>query len=361
MTEKEKIDTSVGQYELCNKGPKLKFRDVGAIEVEDREFLVPYAIPRGKITAIVGAGESGKSNVIAQIVASVTLGDPMLITKDGENPDYKGSKRVLYFSGEEDFKQDIKPRFLSYGADCDNIKGFDSGDAEIMQIYYTNPDLMEAVLHFKPDLIIFDPIQSFVPPRYNMTSRKHMRTCMTALNQIAVKANCAVIVVVHTNKRVYASDRTRMADSADLWDMIRSIFLVGKTGKTINGNPVFYISHEKSNFKVHLNTILFTIENGVVVFRGYSEKKDIEFVYHNNRFIKTPVSRSAEECILRLVSDGAQHKVHEINEKAREDGYSDNAIRNAKNKLKTDKKIKYISTGVGSEKKHYIQINKEDK
>ncbi|MFR5991320.1 MAG: hypothetical protein ACLUGP_13515 [Faecalibacterium prausnitzii] len=48
---------------------------------------------------------------------------------------------------------------------------------------------------------------------------------------------------MHTNKRANVSGRARLADSSDIWDIARSVLMMGRD----KNSEKLYLSHEKSS------------------------------------------------------------------------------------------------------------------
>ena len=98
------------------------------------------------------------------------------------------------------------------------------------------------------------------------------------LKAIAAAQRCAVLLVMHSNKKMGVSGRARLADSSDIWDMARSVLMMGRS----NSDGKIYLSHEKSSYSRPQQTVLLHIEDveldGVrtaqAVFDGYTDKKD---------------------------------------------------------------------------------------
>ena len=81
---------------------------------------------------------------------------------------------------------------------------------------------MEKIIRaIKPDLCIFDPLQGYIPTEINMGSRNAMHSCLAPLITLGEELGTAFLIVCHTNKRTGAYDRSRLADSADIWDIAR--------------------------------------------------------------------------------------------------------------------------------------------
>ena len=65
-----------------------------------------------------------------------------------------------------------------------------------------------------------------------------------------------------------------MADSSDIWDLGRSALMAGRT----KDEGVMYLSHEKSNYGRLQKTILFSVTDTGIEFKGTSKKKDRDYV-----------------------------------------------------------------------------------
>ena len=87
---------------------------------------------------------------------------------------------------------------------------------------------------------------------------------------------------MHTNKRANVSGRARLADSSDIWDIARSVLMMGRD----KNSEKLYLSHEKSSYSALARTALLHIEQAqvegvktaVAVFDSRTDKKDADFV-----------------------------------------------------------------------------------
>lgn len=82
------------------------------------------------------------------------------------------------------------------------------------------------------------------------------------------------LIVVHTNKKQGVFGRNRIADSADVWDIARSVMIVG----SVPGSNERYLSQEKSNYGPLSQTVLFNIGENGAEFTGFSDKHDADYV-----------------------------------------------------------------------------------
>ncbi len=94
-----------------------------------------------------------------------------------------------------------------------------------------------------------DPLQSFLPAGVEMASRNQMRSILLPLKAIAAAQQCAVLLVMHSNK-------SRACDgnvwpTAPTWDMARSVLMMGRS----NSDGKNYLSHEKSSYSRPQQTV----------------------------------------------------------------------------------------------------------
>ena len=157
-----------------------------------------------------------------------------------------------------------------------------------------------------PLLLIVDPLQSFLPAGVEMASRNQMRSILLPLKAIAAAQRCAVLLVMHSNKKQGVSDRARLADSSDIWDMARSVLMMGRS----NSDGKIYLSHEKSSYSRPQQTVLLHIEDveldGVrtaqAVFDGYTDKKDADFI-KEPRVRQAQTKEDTRDAILNVLAE----------------------------------------------------------
>lgn len=139
-----------------------------------------------------------------------------------------------------------------------------------------------------------------------------------------------------------------IADSADVWDIARSVLIVGQTqdGKR-------YLSHEKSNYGELGATAIFDIVDGVAVFEEYSDKKDRDFVQERDLEVRqAPQRADAEQFIYDLLKNG-EMLTAELDEAAKAAGISNSTLRRAKEQLRNKKILGLKSEGYGQKKAFY--------
>lgn len=318
------------------------------IEETTPDWLIPGYVPKGEITILGGDGGVGKTFIWCSIAAAISSGSPcpvlegMFPTSEARTP-----QRVLYFSSEDSNSAVLLPRLKACGANIQNIKTIDSANENFCKVKL-NSQFLEGLLDsFRPALCIFDPIQSFLPPRTDMAARNQMREAMASLHVWGEKYGTSFLVVLHTNKRENCWGRKRLADSADLWDISRSVLICGK----VEGGETRYLSHEKCSYGKESQTALFRISNGAAEFCSFTDKKDMDYVRASAKANDRGSERKAAEnfIIEYLQERNGDVLTKDLDEAAQAAFITPATLRRAKSSLAEQKKIssRTDSKGIG--------------
>jgi hypothetical protein len=217
------------------------------------------------------------------------------------------------------------------------------------------------VRNIQPAACIFDPVQGFIPPKVNMGARNEMRDCLAPLIILGEEVGTTFIVVCHTNKRPKAYGRDRIADSADLWDIARSVIMGGYT----ENQGIRYLSNEKNNYAELQETVLFSINKaGQIVREGTSWKRDKEYVLDSSVAKSAPRREDCKDFILSALQDAPSQciKSDDLVRKAQEYGYAFDTIKRARKELNNEGVTEnyYIGTGKRGGRLCFIRLKTED-
>ena len=131
-------------------------------------------------------------------------------------------------------------------------------------------------------------------------------SALLPLKALCARHGCAALISMHTNKRANVSGRARLADSSDIWDIARSVLMMGRD----KNSEKLYLSHEKSSYSAPARTALLHIEQAqvegvktaVAVFDSRTDKKDADFV--EERRIRTAQTKEdTAQAILNVLAE----------------------------------------------------------
>lgn len=338
--------------------PKVSLRRLSDIQEKEIEWLIPGWVPRGGIAVMGGDGGTGKGLVCANIAAGISSNGRCILTEDIPFDLSEDNRTVLILNAEDDDGRVLKPRLKASGAVEENIFVISPTDRDFAEFKTDDAKLEVAIKEIRPSLVIIDPLQAFVPSSINMGARNAMRSCLAPLIALGEKYGTAFLIVMHTNKQIGVWGRKRLADSADMWDISRSVLMVGKT---IDGEK--YVSNEKNNYGPLAETVLFSIdeERVAVKYAGTSPKRDQEFVSeHYQEMRSAPAREGAENMILSYLMDhdGEDMEAGRLEKDLLAAGVTAHTLRKAKESLKASGMIQYRTTGGGQTKKWYVSIGK---
>lgn len=277
------VNADAKQRKLALEGSAAQPGLLADVPMQSVAWLVPQLLPLGEVSLLGADGGTGKGIWQAQLIAYVTAGKtsgffPLPPQQTG---------KVLLLAGEDDPGKVLKGRIAAAGADMSKVMVVSADDYYLRtghQLCIGDDDITTFVAKINPILLILDPLQSFLPPDVEMASRNQMRGAVLPLKSLSTKYHLATLISMHTNKRPGVSGRGRLADSSDLWDIARSVLMMGRCKNSTEGQ--IYLSHEKSSYSKPAQTVLMHIEDVTVdgvptaraIFDGSTDKKDVDFM-----------------------------------------------------------------------------------
>lgn len=323
------------------------------IQEKMAEWLVPGIMPRGQINIWAGDGGSGKTTAWCGLVAAISTGSRVFFENEVPEEFVRSTpEKVIFFSSEDSLEYTLKARLRKAGANMDNIYSVSLKDERFSQIKFNSQLLKDLIREVKPALVVFDPLQAFIPPEIQMGQRNAMRNCLNPLIGLGEEYGTTFLIIVHTNKRQGTYGRNRIADSADVWDIARSVMIIGQTQE----KDIRYMSHEKCNYGELGETALFTIRDGVAQLKGYSDKRDADFVRERDfSAYQAPQRQDAEKFILDFLKNGKKPTA-DLDEAAKAAGVSRNTLGRAKTNLRERGLLAMKSEGYGQSKAWYCYL-----
>ena len=322
------------------------------ITEKEAAWLVPGFLPKGQICIMCGDGGSGKTSVWCALAAAISSGKQVFFDETPKEFFQAKPQKVLFFSSEDSIEFVLRARWRKSGADLKNIFSVSLKNPKFAEIKFNSQLLKDIIAETKPALAVLDPVQSFVPDNVNMSQRNEMRSCLNPLIALGEEFGTTFLIICHTNKRAGAYGRKRISDSSDIWDISRSVLIVGN----VPGGDVRYLSQEKSNYGQLSQTALFTINETGAHLEEYTDKRDADFVREadfENR--QAPQRQDAEKFIVEYLRNG-KRLTSELDAAACAAGISRSSLARAKTKLRQEKKLAGKSEGFGQNKAFYSYL-----
>ena len=329
------------------------FKSLEDFPEEDAKWLIPGWIPAGQISVIAADGGIGKTTLWCHIIAALSNGTTCILDPPGYT---REPMKIMFLTTEDSVRKKLRKKLRLAGANMKNIITPDFvGDRSGMlhKLKFGSEELERVLRYFRPALCVFDPIQGFTPPRVNMGSRNEMRDCTAQLITIGEDINTTALIVCHTNKRKGACGRDRIAHSADIWDIARSVLMAGFT----EDQGVRYLSNEKNNYAQLQETVLFSIDSDEQIHKeGTSWRRDREYVMGAEQAKSSPMREDCKAFIMKTLHEtGGAMPTADLDELITAAGYSFSSLKRAKADLKREGNVRYFHTGSNDRRVWHIQ------
>ena len=349
--------TSIESSSSLNPQPNINdktyhIKTLEEINEKELDWIIEDFILKEQITVIGGDGGVGKGLIVSDILGALSSGNKAFF-EDNEKflKQHRKPQKVMFLSSEDSMDTVVKKRIrLNNIAKMSNIYVIGAEDPFISKVKIGSKELENLICEVKPVLTVLDPIQAFLPVNTNMSAKIEMRQHMASLKKLAEKYETSFILLAHTNKRE-TSGRKRIGDSAEIWDASRSVFIVGRVD-----TQTYYFSHEKCNYGKLQDTVLYEINNGKIIYKGLTYKKDEDFVQSSYKDEKSIPRNEIKDLIIDVLKSSENNKISnkELKETIINNGYSERTYERAKKELKEESKIQTKSTGKGKERIGYV-------
>lgn len=334
---------------------------IASVEQMEQEWLIERYIPKYETTIIGGDGGVGKTAFWLSIVASLSAGNPCFF----ENPEEveREPLKTLYLTRENSNATSLKEKFELLGANMNNILCIGDTNMNFFKYKIGSPDLEYLLKKHRPDVLVLDPLQSFIPEHVNLIARNHVRPMFDWLMIMTRKYEVTILVIMHTKKNASTGGRDRLADSSDMYDDVRQVLMVGETDE----DGIKYVSSEKNNLTKRPKTILFEqVDHGLPRLVGFSNITDDNYLkLRRNKCIEKESSKKdkAMDFILSELSliqpEGLM--ADSLNQAAFSKNISQRTLERARKELIEAGKIRYENSckGKGKGNKYVYYLNKE--
>ncbi len=225
------------------------YSEVAAVPI--RWLWYPY-IAVGKITLLQGDPGDGKSTMMMHFIAE--------LSKGGATPDgvaFGRPQKIIYQCAEDGAKDTIRQRLEEAGADSRNIAFLNEEVHEGLTL--DDERIREFISGFRPQLVVIDPIQSYLDNESDLYMAVRARKLMRRLGMWASIYNCAIVLIGHLRKQGNTKDLYRGLGSIDVPAAARSVLHVERD---VSDNDLRIVHQIKNNLAPLGKDIYFEIRSG---------------------------------------------------------------------------------------------------
>lgn len=298
------------------------------IQPEPVHFLWEPFIPTGMLTMLTGDPGVGKSFIALSIAAEVT----------------KQGGTVFYMTLENHPRKVLRPRFDVLGGDPTKIfwiKAIQFNDANVPVRTVTLQDVSSLEVKVKayhPNLIVVDPLQSFLGANIDAYRSNETRPVLDGLAEIAEREDVSPLILRHGAKASTGRIIHRGLGSIDFTGAVRSELYAGETAD----KKEKAMAHIKSNVGPLGKTLGYKItsadDNGTVYKTGYfawtgpSDLKPADLTQAEPTEEQSSALEDAKGFLLEYLADGPKERELVI-KKSRARSISYATLRRAKKEL----------------------------
>lgn len=311
---------------------------IASVQPREAEYLAEPYLPRGMITILAGHAGQGKTTLALWLASHVSNGDLMPGGKPGN---------VYYFTTENDESIVLRPRLEAMDARLDRVMVMRS---DARQLTLTDPRLFEMhkIFDGKPDLIVFDPVQSYVGKKLDMNRTDDVRFMMDNLNKLLHATNAAVVLICHTKKAPMGFNGRPcelINGSSDFVNAARSVCFLGRDPARPD---VCVVAQEKNSLGLPGASLAFTIgEDGAVHWSDeeceLTAARILTYSNEKRQHAARPSER-AQAALRDLLAKNEKMRSTDILEACAKQGISRSAVYRARDELPIQKQ----RTGMGS-------------
>lgn len=299
----------------------LPVRRLSDVRPEAVEFLWHPYLPAGKLVLLAGDPGVGKSFISAALAAAISRGEGL------PGFDARPPADTLILTAEDGLGDTLRPRLDRLGADASRVHATD--DLLDFSEGGTLDRLRATVLSLRPALVVVDPIVSYFGGRLDWNRANQVRSVLGPLGEIAADSGACVLVVAHLSKGRAGRALHATSGSVDFGAAVRSALLAGTAG---DGSEQRALCHVKSNLAAQGPSLAYSIDDGVLTWRGTSELRAADLLAGEGEPEEIAARDEAETLLAELLARG-EMPASEIFAEAERQGVSRRTVQRARRRL----------------------------
>ncbi|MEO8400927.1 MAG: AAA family ATPase [Gammaproteobacteria bacterium] len=339
---------------LIQSQHNINYRIAADITIKPIDWLWEKRFAKGKISFISGDAGVGKSQLTANMAATITQGN------DWPDQTKCNPGKVIFLSAEDNAEDTLVPRLMAAGADLkkiviiDSVKRLIKNENSIEDLFDINADIPELANLLGSiqgvSAIFIDPITAYVGD-IDDSKNTQVRATLAPLSKLAELHNISIICISHNNKSKNQSAIHRVAGSIAYVAASRAAYVVVK-GK--RNSPIRLFLPLKNNIGNDQTGLSYSIEecqveNGIISSRINWESSCVaisaeDALSDNNENEKDAVDE-AKDFLAEILADSEQNAV-DVYAEAEKVSISAASIKRARKELGIkSRKVKGIKNG----------------
>ncbi|MHC4905015.1 MAG: AAA family ATPase, partial [Planctomycetota bacterium] len=298
-----------------------------------REPVLVYRFALGKLSALGGDCDLGKSFIVLNMAALLSQGLPM----PGEYGNYREAAGSIILTAEDGLDDTIKPRLDAMGADCTQIvalRGTKLEDREEEFDLMRDVEQLRTAISRVPNckLIMIDPVSSYLGG-VDTHRDAAVRSALRPLAEMADEMNVAVVCISHLNKNGGGNAKYRITGSVAFTAFGRSAWMVCEDQEDDTGQRRFMLPIKNNLTEAKKNGLAYRIIDNALQWESEPVELSAQDYISQHSPGPEPTERNeAEQFLLDVLADGSLG-VKEIMSQARSNGISKATLRRAKSDL----------------------------
>ena len=325
-----------------DKPPRLTITTLSNVQPEKVKWLWPRRILMGKLTLLAGDPGLGKSYLMLDAAARISVGG--MWPDGGDVPEGD----VLIVTAEDALNDAVRPRLDLLEADVRRIHSIGisvrEGDHEVgLSLTDHLMQIEAAIAEYRAVLLVLDPLLALMGRRTDTYKASEVRPILAQLAAVAERTGCAIVAIMHLNKRSGENNALyRLTASLDFGAAARSVLVVGKNPNDPQ-RRVFVSA--KSNLSAPPEALGFHfMSDGIFAWEQGTLDIDAQTLLSSSILDseKKDAVQEAEDFLMQVLGEDGQRTDLILNE-AKQAGISPTTIRRAK--LNIDVRAIRVSEG----------------
>ena len=327
---------------------QLRVIRLSDVEPEEVRWLWRPYIPLGKVTLVAGDPGLGKSYLLTDIAARLSVG--------GEAPDRSvrlAQTPVVILSAEDALADTIRPRIDAQGGDPSQIHVIESvvepdGDERLVNLSTDIERLSNVISEKAARMVVIDPINAYMG-KVDSHKDAEVRQVLSPLKLLAERTGAAIVAVMHLNKGDSRQKPIyRVMASIGFTAAARSVLIVAESKDDPETRVLVPIKASVTKKGVGLT---FTInEEPALVWGEQTDATAQELLASPDRDQQDPGSLDeAVDFLLVVLGDLKSYLGTQVQREAHQAGISPATLRRAREKLGVVKPEGVYRTSTGNQ------------